>query len=81
MAANPITHLEIEAFCRLALVDLSAWSVGVIRRVDDAVLAAIRPPEDAPAETEADVNDPKAVRGLLSGIRDRLGARHAKPAR
>ena len=78
MAANPISYADIEAFERKTLQTFSAWETDLIVRIDDTILGAMRPPPDSPAETEADVKDPKAVRGLLSGIRDRM---RSKPKR
>jgi hypothetical protein len=76
MAANPLTDEALEAYERRALVGFSAWEKDLIFRVDDAVLAvwAEQTKTGAPAEVEAPIDDPGAVRGLLSGIRERMAA-------
>lgn len=78
MSPNPITYADIEAYERKTLNRFSAWETDLIVRIDDAILDAIKPSaSDTPAEAEADVKDPRAVRGLLSGIRDRMAAMRA----
>lgn len=80
MAANPISYTELEAYERKALVTLSAWETDLIMRLDDTVLdvraanAKTKTP-DAEGSAGVDINDRGAVRGLLSGIRDRLAAK------
>ena len=54
MAANPLTFSDIEAFCRLRLVRLSAWQVGLLCRIDDAVLAVWNEQIPAPARKPAE---------------------------
>lgn len=78
MSVNPITYADIEAFERKTLNSFSAWETDMIVRLDDAILDGIKPPaSDTEAQSEADVNDPQAVRSLLSGIRDRTAATRA----
>lgn len=37
--ANPITYVEIDAYCRLSRLPLDPWEIEVIRALDDAYLA------------------------------------------
>ena len=41
MAVNPISYVEIEAFCRLTGEQLDPWEARAIRAVDDAYLAGL----------------------------------------
>lgn len=75
MGLNPLTYLELEAYERKALNPLPAWEARLIMRLDRAVLAAINENaknDETGAQTEVSINDKQGVRGLLSGIRDRL---------
>lgn len=84
MSAGPITYLEIEAYLRVMRDDLTAFEVSIIRDVDLAVLAVLadqRPKADnASKEVEAPIDDPEAVRSVLSGFRERFAAREAAKA-
>lgn len=75
MAPNPISHQEIEAFSRLRRIDLTAWEVDLLCRMDDAVLTAWsgdRPkpkpktPEAGPVDIP--VSNPSGIAGMLRGI-------------
>lgn len=74
MAIGPITFLEIQAFSRLMLVELSAWEVGLIRRLDEAVLAVLdeKAPRTAgkapPAGVAIPVADTAGIRALMQGM-------------
>ena len=71
MAANALTHLEIEAFCRLRHVRLSAWEVGVLCRVDDAVLGVWAEEHGKAKPADGEAKDPKGIKALFR----RIGAR------
>ncbi len=78
---GPISYLEIEAYKRQSLNNLSPWSVRLIRSMDDAVRGVIsaqkpKPQGKAEAEPEAiPVTDTKAIRSLFAGLK----TRKAKP--
>lgn len=79
MSVGPITFLEIQAYRSATLADLTAWEVGLIRRLDQAALAVVA--GNAPThqgsepQTQVDINDRKGVRGLLSSIGERFRAK------
>lgn len=78
MAANPLSFTEIEAFCRLRQVTLSAWEVGVICRMDDAVMA-VWAEEAKPKGRETgpvQASNTAGVRGLFQKL---TAQRRAKP--
>jgi hypothetical protein len=84
MAANPITYQEVEAYERKSLARLTAWEVGVIMRLDDAVLGVWAnnqkpaPKPDAPADpipANDTVNMKAMFRGLATAKRSELAAR------
>lgn len=81
MAANPITELEFEAFCRRRHIRPTIWEGDMLMRLDDEVLAAKANPSAAatddpdPSDRSAPVTDRKAVRGLLAGIGERMRSR------
>ena len=58
MSVNPMTYQELDAFSRRCLVDLSAWEVEVLMRVDDAVVTAVH--ESAPTVTASGDPSPPA---------------------
>ncbi len=68
---NPISFLDIEAFCRLTGAIISPWELSVILRMDQAVLAVMsksggQVAGDAPA-SEADVQEAKLrIRGAAT---------------
>lgn len=72
MASNPLTFTEIEAFCRLRLVPLSAWEVGVICRIDDAVLAVwaeeAKSSQPSRPSGPVSVKDTGGIRGLMQKL-------------
>jgi hypothetical protein len=74
MGVNPISYQEIEAFCRLCLVDLTAWEVDLLVRLDDAAIRAINgeapkpPPKTDEPLGPIPVSDVKAIKGLFRGI-------------
>lgn len=72
MAANPITFAEIEAFKRQTLTPLGAWSVRLIRRLDQAVLPILNP---APPSSTVSARDGKGVLSMIRG----QAAKHAQP--
>jgi hypothetical protein len=39
MGANPLSLLEIDAWCRLSAVQLTAWEFAAIKAIDSAVLS------------------------------------------
>jgi ABC-type transporter Mla MlaB component len=81
MAAGPITYSEIQAYRAASFADLTAWEVGVIRRLDTAalaVLAGAAPKARPDADGLVSINDRKGVRAVLSGIRDRIGLKGRK---
>lgn len=75
MAANPITETELEAYCRRRHIVKSVWEGDLLMRLDDAVMAiwAEKAGKGGSVEVEARIDDPTAVRGLLSSIRERMG--------
>lgn len=90
MAANPISYSEIEAYCRLSLIQPTAWEVGVLRRLDQAVLKVAG--EKAKRATRAKdepaaipVQNTGAVRALFTDIairkRAEAEAKDAKPGK
>lgn len=72
MAANPISYLEVDAYARLNQVDLTAWEVGLIRRLDDAVLKAATERAAKPSKPSADgqipVDNPAGIKALFRGF-------------
>ncbi|UXN64407.1 hypothetical protein N8E89_00510 [Phyllobacterium sp. A18/5-2] len=73
-SANPISFLEIEAFCRMTGAIIDPWELSVIRRIDQAVLAVInKTGMSEPAETQAtpaDVAEAKLrIRGAATNRR------------
>lgn len=64
MAANPLTFAEIEAYSRTTLAGLSAWSVRLIRRLDQAVLPILNP---APESSTVSARDGKGVLSMIRG--------------
>lgn len=77
MAANPLSYLELEAFSRMEMIAIPPWEVGLLMRLDDAVLTVFAKKSAKPDDdkTEVEIKDRRGVRGLLSGIRDRMAAR------
>lgn len=69
MAANPLTFSEIEAYSRTTFAGLSAWSVRLIRRLDQAVLPILNP---APASNVVSARDGKGVLSMIRGQTARL---------
>lgn len=41
MASNPVSYLEIEAYCRIVGVQFEPWEARAIRAVDDTFLAVM----------------------------------------
>ncbi|WP_425468453.1 phage tail assembly chaperone [Phyllobacterium endophyticum] len=73
-SANPISFLEVEAFCRLTGALIDPWELSVIRRMDQAVLAIInKTGKHEPSEsqaTAADVQEAKLrIRGAATNRR------------
>lgn len=77
MAANPLTNLELEAFCRLRGLALRRWEVETIFRLDDAVLAlmAKRRPSAQDEPAMVPMSDTAGVRAVLKGALARARAR------
>lgn len=73
MAANPISFLEIGAYSQLMRVRLSAWEVGVIRRLDAVVLGQAAPPPTRPEPIPA--ADGERVSTLLRAVAARKNRR------
>jgi hypothetical protein len=48
MGMNPITYVEIDAYCRLMKVRLSAFDVSAIKRLDVIALNASSAPKSTP---------------------------------
>lgn len=72
MGASPISFQEIDAFCRLRLVSLTAWEVGLLRQIDDAVLGSVAAKAKASAPDKGPVmipaDNPKAIGALLRSM-------------
>lgn len=73
MGVGPITYLEIEAYRRQTLDDLTAWEVKLIRRLDNAVRNVIAGQAPKPKTKGADaepegipINDQKAIRSVFA---------------
>jgi hypothetical protein len=79
MASNPLTHMELEAFCRLRLVHLTAWEVDVLFRVDDAVqgvwAAEAKRKSGGGADNEIPASDVKGIKAMFQGLKARKGGR------
>jgi hypothetical protein len=79
MAANPITFLEIEAYCRLHWTVLHPWEVETIKAVDQAVLAIAskRRTSKGKAEpevtNEVDASDGGGVKAMFRGMGAKKG--------
>ena len=78
---NPISFMEIEAFCRLCTVSMTGWEVGLIKRIDHVALrvaagqaAQARP--EKPASGAIPASNPAAIRSLL---RSHAAARKPRP--
>ncbi|MCO4316346.1 hypothetical protein M8997_004055 [Phyllobacterium sp. 21LDTY02-6] len=73
-SANPISFLELEAFCRITGALITPWELSVLRRIDQAVLGVINKTDrQAPSEsqaTTADVAEAKLrIRGAVANRR------------
>jgi len=74
MGVGPISYLEIEAYQRLALVRMSAWEVGLLRRLDDAVRVVLAAPASRQGRqpekitTDIPTTRPAALKSLFRGI-------------
>lgn len=66
MAVGPITYLEIDAYIRRTLPDLTAWDVKLIRRIDIAVRAVANGIENPTSQIPA--KDGKRVGSMLRGL-------------
>lgn len=75
MAANPITFVEIESYRRQTFANLTAWEVGLIRRIDNAILSVVagnapKPKtKDAPEPEAIPVSDISRVKALFRGFK------------
>lgn len=81
MAVGPITYTEIDAYRRLTFADLNVWEIGLIRRIDAAVLAVVAgdtkprttktnaPPEPIP------VSNTEGIRALFQGLAAKKNAK------
>ena len=74
MASNPITETELAAYRQRRHIAMSVWEGDLLMRLDDAVMAiwAEKAGKGGGVEVEARIDDPRAVRGLLSSIRERM---------
>lgn len=73
MGIGPITYLEIEAYQRLEIVRMTAWEVGLIRRLDDAVRVVMSDKPSAPAAAETikpdiPIQNTGAIKTLFRGL-------------
>lgn len=74
MALNPIPYGEIEAYARLMLVEMTAWQVGLIRRLDRAVLNVVNGQSTKPAPKPSDppeaipMDNPAGLKALFRGL-------------
>jgi hypothetical protein len=50
MAMNPISYVEMDAYCRLMKVSLSAFDVSAIKRLDVIALNASNAPKSTPTK-------------------------------
>jgi hypothetical protein len=70
MSAGPITFAEIEAYARLMKIEMHPWAVALIRRIDQAVMAAEREKSQAPkADPNAiPIGDAAGVKAMFKRI-------------
>ena len=62
MGVGPITYLEIEAYRRQTLADLTAWEVKLLRRLDNAVREMIAGQAPKPkAKGGGDTGEPEGI--------------------
>ncbi|RCS21354.1 hypothetical protein DUT91_24705 [Phyllobacterium salinisoli] len=78
MAANSISYLEIDAYCRLTGAVITPWELSLIRRLDLAALNARGKEARADIEaTPADVQEAKLhIRG--AAVNRRIAKRSAE---
>jgi hypothetical protein len=68
-SANPITHLEIEAFCRLTGALIDPWELSVLQRMDQAVMAILNKTEKPrPADRQATPSDVAEAKLRIRGV-------------
>jgi hypothetical protein len=75
MSSNPISYVEIDAYCRLIWGTLTPWEVQCVLALDRTVrslsAAKTKQPE---AKNEADASDGAGVKALMAG----LGAKRSR---
>lgn len=87
MTANPLTDLDLEAFCRRKLLVLTSWEKDVIFSLDDTVLSVWREKSadtpSAPTDTASKpipLENGRAVSDFFSVLAIKQNARHGRQA-
>lgn len=91
MSVNPLTDLDLEAYCRRRLLRLTSWQKDLLFRLDDAAIGAWngRRREAAAAQQAArdeapvqiPASDTKTLKGMFRGLAVKVAARIDAAAR
>jgi len=77
MAPSPVQYSEIEAYCRMTGLELDAWELSVICRLDNAALRAFtrngrqQAAPDPNASSQIPVENTKAMKDMFRGLATR----------
>lgn len=72
MGLTPLSYLEIDAFSRLTLTDLTAWEIDLLMQIDDAVLETLQEQAAKPdGPSEVPVTDVAGLRAMFSNVPNR----------
>lgn len=73
MAANPISYVDIDAYCRLYGVAMLTWEIEMICLLDNAILAVTRSGQKTKSsdqlKNETPASDGQGVASLLRGFK------------
>ncbi|MPR61288.1 hypothetical protein D7027_05580 [Ochrobactrum intermedium] len=73
MAANPISYVDIDAYCRLYGIAMLTWEVELICLLDNAILAVTRSGQKTKSsdqlKNETPASDGHGVASLLRGFK------------
>ncbi len=77
MAANPISYVDIDAYCRLNGIAMMTWEIDLICSLDNAILAVTRAGQKTKSsdqlKNETPADDGRGVASLLRGLKQKKG--------
>jgi hypothetical protein len=75
MAANPISYVDIDAYCRLNGIAMLTWEIEMICLLDNAILAVTRAGQKTKSsdqlKNETPASDGHGVASLLRGFKQK----------